>query len=187
MKKILICLFILSVLPVRAEVVALTGKNDGLFLDGTGRYRYVRGEDIYQKGCNDIFSEAMKKKCLKAERTAWQKGKTVEEIQREGTLFTGKILLTSQNGEKNYFYVKDGQKGKEIELFFKYFYFEEEDGKNLLYDIRTEAPYSGDVVIGGVEGISQEKGKEPRFIVNQEYRNGFPVGEPKVFPISQNG
>ena len=96
-------------------------------------------------------------------------------MEKEGTLFTGKI-----KEENSYFNVIEGVKGEKIHLFLKHFYFERGDDQDILYDIRTEEPYSGEIVIGGVERLSPGKGKGDRFIASQKYTNGLPDGNPTL-------
>ena len=172
-----IFLMVLFALPAKAEIVVLDGKNKELFIDESGFYRYVKAEDIFAKNCRDSSTEAIKKRCLKAEKNAWERGKSPDEIRRQGTLFSGKIVERLGN-KNNYFYVKDGKKGEQINLVLNKYYFE----NGLLHDIKTEEPFSGEIVIGGVEGLSAD-GKSPRFIAQQRYENGLPVGEPELVSV----
>ena len=156
---------------------AKSSKNE-LFIDTSGLYRYRRAEEMYQDECNDIFAEEVRKKCLEAEQTRWKRNRTKEEVQKQGTLYTGKILVHSPKNKDAYYYVTDGKKGKKIDLIRDQYYFE----KGLLYDIKTEEPVSDTIVIGGIEGLAPNKNAKPRFIIQQDYENGQPVGNPTASP-----
>lgn len=176
MKKIIFILLTFISLSVPAEIIQMDERNpdsNELFLDKSGHYRYRSGKDIYQKACTDIYVYEIKKKCLEAEEASWKRKKTPEEIAKEGTLFTGKIKLVPKKGKPTYFYVNKGKQGKKIRLLLDQYYFE--DG--VLHDIETEEPFSGELVIGGVEGLSENK-NGPRYIVKQRYEAGNPEGEP---------
>ena len=178
MKKLIICFVTFFILPVRAEIVEMD-KTKELFIDEMGLYRYSRAEEIYKKNCLDSSTEAVRKKCLESEKAIWERGKTQEEIKKQGTLFTGKIK-TNSSGVEDYFYVIDGKKGKQIHLLLNNYYFENGE----LYDIKTEAPFTGEIVIGGVEGLAEDE-KGPRYIAQQKYENGLPVGKPELFLIEK--
>ena len=188
MKKIiLICLALLAVFPAKAEIVFMDKKNNPkneLFIDERGLYRYLRGRDVYEKECKGVFPEEVRKKCIASERATWEKGKTAAELKKEGTLFTGKIRMPSINGKDIYFFVKEGEITSRVNLFSGRYYFDpDSDNKNVLYDITTEEPYSGSVVIGGVKGLTPEKEKAKRYIIQQDYEKGFPVGEPVLITV----
>ena len=70
--------------------------------------------------------------------------------------------------------------GYKIQLFLNQYYFESKNSQDLLYDIHTEMPYSGEIVIGDVEGLSRIKANAPHFFVRQRYEEGIPVGEPTL-------
>ena len=178
MKKIIFMCLALVSLSASAEIIAMDEKNpkNELFIDEAGLYRFKRAEEMYKNECGDIFAEEVKKKCLEAEKLRWAKGRTPEEVNREGTLYTGKIVMHSPKNKDIYFYVENGKKGKQIDLTRDQFYFE----NGLLYDIKTEASFTGRIVIGGVEGLADKKEDMPRFIVQQAYEEGRPVGNPTV-------
>ena len=183
MKKIiLICLLMIAVLPANATVVFMDKKENPkneLFIDESGLYRYIRAEDVYRRECQDAYPETSKKKCMESARASWEMGKTPDEIKKEGKLFTGKIRMPSANGKEDYFYANEGIKGAKIQIFSKKYYFEKApDGRDLLCDLTTEAPYTGAVPVGGVETLSSQKGKGRRFVAFQEYERGLPIGNP---------
>lgn len=184
MRKILfVFLIIWAIVPVQAEILVMDNKNplnNKLFIDEGGLYRYKRGQDMYEKECQDIYSEEMKKKCMEAERAVWARKRPLNDVEKEGTLFTGKI-----KEENSYFNVIEGVKGPEIHLLLKHLYFERGDDQDVLYDIRTEGPYSGKIVIGGVERLSPEKGKGDRFIASQKYTDGLPDGTPTLQMVDE--
>ena len=67
MKKIILILLAFISLSAKAEVITLNTrnlKNNQLFIDDAGKYRYIHGKDIYKEGCADIFSEEVRKKCI---------------------------------------------------------------------------------------------------------------------------
>ena len=176
MKKLMFVLSLFFVYPVLAEVVDMD-VNKELFIDKDGLYRYARAEDVYQKNCQDSPTAEIRSKCMAAEKAVWARGKTPEEIKRQGTLFSGK-LKEHFNGKDKYFYVKNGQKGEQINLLLHRYYFE----NGLLYDIKTEEPFTGEIVIDGVEGLAPD-GKFPRFIAQQKYENGVAVGMPELISV----
>ena len=178
MKKGIIFLLMFLGLPVMAEIITVD-KNNEIFIDEGGLYRYKRAEELYQKNCQDSLTEEVRKKCMAAEKAVWERGKTQEEIKKQGTLFTGKIKVHSKKGD-SYFYIKDGKKGEQIHLLLKRYYFE----NGVLNDIKTEAPLTGEIVIGGVEGLSADE-NIPRYIVQQKYENGLPVGMPQLVLIEE--
>ena len=185
MKKIILICLAFTSLSAAAEIIQMdekNTKNNRLFIDERGLYRYRRAKDIYEKECEDIFQDEIKKKCLEAERAAWEKDKNPEDVKREGSLFTGKILFVSPDEKKTYYYVNQGKLGKKIRFFSKYYYFE----NGLLYDIRTEKPYTGEMVIGGVKGLAPSEEEAALFIVQQDYKEGRPFGEPKVVTVKNN-
>ena len=168
MKKIIFVLLAFITLSATAEIVSMdekNPKNNRLFIDEKGLYRFKRAKDIYQKECEDIFSDEMKKKCLEAERAAWERDKTPDYIKKEGTLFTGKIQLFPKKGKEAYFYVREGRMGDKLRLFLNRYYFE----NGLLYDIETEEPVSAEIIIGGVEGLVPANQNAPRFVIQQNY------------------
>ena len=168
-------------LSAGAEIITMDVKNpkkNELFADENGLLRYRRAEEIFQEECSDISIEGAKRKCMEAEKERWKRGKTTEQINREGALFTGKIQISLGNGKDSYYYVNQGKQGNKIQLLLNHYYFE--DG--LLYDIKTEEPVSGDIVIGGVERPSNKIGQGERFVVQQNYEEGKPVGNPVVSP-----
>ncbi len=172
-------MFVLSLFfigPVFAEIADMD-VNKELFIDEAGLYRYRRAEEMYQKNCHDSPTEEIRSKCMAAEKAVWARGKTQEEIRRQGTLFSGK-LKEHFKGKDKYFYVKDGKKAEQIRLLLNRYYFE----NGILYDIKTEAPFTGEIVIGGVEGLSADE-KSPRFIAQQKYENGVPVGAPGLVSV----
>ncbi|MGN0919328.1 MAG: hypothetical protein ACI4OR_01010 [Alphaproteobacteria bacterium] len=178
MKKGIVFLVLFLGLPVLAEVVTLD-KDSEIFMDEAGLYRYKRAEDVYQKNCQDSSTEEIKKRCLAAEKAVWERGKTPEEIKKQGSLFTGKIKVPSIKGD-SYFYVKNGKKGEPIRLLLKRYYFENDS----LHDIKTEAPFTGEIVIGGVESLSADE-DAPRYIAQQKYENGRPIGNPELILIKE--
>ena len=180
MKKIIFVLLFLISLSAGAEIIHMDAKSskNELFIDTSGLYRYRRAEEMYRDECNDIFAEEMKKKCLEAEQARWERNKTKEEVQKQGTLYTGKILVHSPKSKDAYYYVDNGRRGSKIDLIRDQFYFE----NGLLHDIKTEEPYTGGIVIGGVEGLAPKKEQNPRFIIQQDYENGQPVGNPTASP-----
>lgn len=181
MKKIIFVLLAFVSLSAGAEIIAMDAKNskNELFIDEAGLYRYKRAEEMYQNECRDIFSEEVRKKCLAAEKAVWEKNRTKEEVQKQGTLYTGKILIHSGKNRDAYFYVRDGKLGEKIDLIRDQYYFE----NGLLYDIKTEEPFTGDIVIGGVEGWAAKGEKAPRFVIQQNYEEGRPVGDPVVVSV----
>ena len=178
MRKGIIFLIMFLGLPVMAEIITVD-KNNEIFVDEAGLYRYRRAEEIYQKNCQDSPTEEIRKKCMDAEKSVWERGKTQEEIKKQGTLFTGKIKVHSGKKEE-YFYINNGQKGKQISLLFKRYYFE----NGVLYDIKAEEPFTGDIVIGGIEGLSADENTS-RYIAKQKYENGLPVGIPQLVLIEE--
>ena len=182
MKKILLAsLFVLSSLSVQAEIVSLYGDKQEVFVDKKGLYRYMSGKNIYQKECNEIYQEEARRKCMEAEEASWRRSKTPEELQKEGTLFSGKIKTRNPQKQDVYFYVENGVRKKQIQLFLNRYYFEKnQDNQDVLYDIETELPYSGELVVGKAE-IPLLMKKDPlSLIVRQKYEDGMPVGEPKI-------
>ncbi len=179
MKKIILFFVAFLTLPVRAEVIAWEN-NKELFIDEVGLYRYRRAEEIYRQNCHDSPTEEIRSKCMVAEKSAWERGKTPEEIQKQGTLFTGKIKIHSEKGKEAYFYVKEGKKENQIRLLLNRYYFE----NDLLYDIKTEFPFSGEIVIGGVEGLSSDE-KTLRYIAQQKYEEGQSVGQPRLILVEE--
>ena len=189
MKKIIIVLSLFLSLPVGAEIAFIGKKNDpnnNLFVDQKGHYRYLRGIDVYQKECKDIWVDTTRDRCLESERAAWERNKTPEDLKKEGTLFTGKIRVPSSKEGDIYFYVENGVKGNKIRLLLNRFYFEKgSNNKDTLFDIKTEEPYTGDVTIGTVDGLSAIQGSEEHFIVQQNYKKGLPNGKPKLLPADE--
>ena len=181
MKKIIFVLLAFVSLSAGAEILTMNEKSskNELFIDEMGLYRYKRAEDMYKNECSDIYSEEVKKKCMAAERAVWEKSRTPEEIKKQGTLYTGKIQVYSAKEKGAYYYINNGKKGKKIDLIQDKYYFE----GGLLYDIETEAPYSGDIVIGGVEGWAPKGETAPRFVIQQNYEEGRPVWDPVVVPV----
>ena len=181
MKKIIFVLLAFVSLSAAAEVIRMDMKNpqkNELFIDEYGKYRFRRAEDIFKNECGDSLVEEVRKKCLEAERERWARDKKPEEMNREGTLFTGKIQIPSGNGKDSYYYVNQGKKGDQIKLLLNHYYLE----NGLLYDIKTEEVISGDIVIGGVERPSSKNSQGERFIVQQNYEEGEPVGDPVIVP-----
>jgi len=177
MKKLIFALSLLFVGPVFAEVADMDA-NKELFIDKDGLYRYTRAEDVYQKNCHDSPTEEVRSKCMAAEKAVWARGKTPEEIKKQGTLFSGK-LKEHFKGKEKYFYVKEGKKSEQINILLNEYYFE----NGLLYDIKTEEPFTGEIVIGGVEGLVVKGEKAPRYIAQQKYENGVPVGAPELVSV----
>ena len=185
MKKLVFICLLTSIISAQAEILVMDDKNplnNQLVIDKMGLYRYKSGKETYQKECEDIYVEDVKKKCMEAERAVWAKTRPLNELSKEGTLFTGKI----KEGE-NYFYVTEGVKQQKVHLLRKHLYFERTDDQDILYDIQTEEPYSGELVIGGVEALSVEKGKGDRFIAKQKYTQGLPDGNPTLWPVDKEG
>ena len=65
-------------------------------------------------------------------------------------------------------------------MLFKRYYFE----NGVLYDIKAEEPFTGDIVIGGIEGLSADENTS-RYIAKQKYENGLPVGIPQLVLIEE--
>ena len=181
MKKIIFALLAFLSISASAEIIQMNPKDskNELFIDTNGLYRYRRSEEIYQDECKDIFAQEARKKCLEAEKARWERDKTKEEVKRQGTLYTGKILVHSPKNKDTYYYVDNGKKGKKIDLIRDQYYFE----KGLLYDIKTEEPISDTIVIGGIEGLAPAQKEKPRFIIQQDYENGQPSGNPVAIPV----
>ena len=181
MKKIIFILLAFVSLSAGAEIITMderSSKNE-LFIDEAGLYRYKRAEEMYKNECSDISSEAVRKKCLAAEKAVWERNRAKEDVQKQGTLYTGKILVHSAKDKDAYYYINNGKKGKKIDLIRGQYYFEE----GVLFDIKTEEPFTGDIVIGGVEGWAPTGEKAPRFVIQQNYDEGKIVGDPVVVPI----
>ena len=182
MKKMILILLALVSLSASAEVILMnprTPQKNELFIDDYGKYRYKRTEEMFKSECGDISVEEVRKKCLEAEKAKWERGKTKEEIGKDGKLFTGKIRIPTPTGKDTYFYVYQGKKDEQIKLELNRYYFE----NGVLYDIKTEEPVSDDIIIGGAEGLSSKKGNAPRFLIQQKYENGLSVGEPTIVPV----
>ena len=182
MKKIIFILLAFISLSAGAEIITMDEKNpksNRLFIDEKGFYRFKRAKDIYQKECEDISSEEVKRKCMEAEKAAWERGKTPEDIKKDGTLFTGKLQFITPRKKGGYFYVNQGKLGDKIHMFSNRYYFE----NGLLHDIKTEEPVSADIVIGGVEGLVPANQNAPRFVIQQNYEEGKPVGDPVVVSV----
>ena len=65
MRKGIIFLIMFLGLPVMAEIITVD-KNNEIFVDEAGLYRYRRAEEIYQKNCQDSPTEEIRKKCIDA-------------------------------------------------------------------------------------------------------------------------
>ena len=190
MKKIiLMVLCLLCSVSSFARVVVLDEKNskkNELYVDENGLYRYKKGEDIYKWECMDIYQKEAKKKCMQARKAALDELRAKAENQQDDTLFTGKIQIHPRKGEDTYYYVEDGVRGKEINVLRKQYYFEKNTaGKYVLFDLTDEEPYTGDMTLGSVVGLSPIIGHESRFIVSQKYENGLAVGNPIAQPLSE--
>ena len=182
MKKIIFVLMAFISLSAGGEIITMDAKSfkNELFADEEGLLRYKKAEEMFQKECNDISIEEVKRKCMEAEKERWKKGKTAEEINKAGTLFTGKIQIPSGKGKDSYYYVNQGKQGEQIQLLSNHYYFE----NGLLYDIKTEEPFTGNLVIGGVEGWAPKGEKAPRFVIQQNYEEGKVVGNPAVVQVN---
>ena len=183
MKKIiLVVLCFLYAAPTMARVVLMDEKNkkkNELYVDEHGLYRYKKGEAIYKWDCMDVYQKEAKQKCMAARKAALDEMRSKVENQQDDTLFTGKIQVHSRKGEDSYFYVEDGVKGKQIYVQRQKYYFEKnQSGKYVLYDLTDEEPYTGEMILGTVGGLSPVPGYDTRFIVSQRYNAGLPVGEP---------
>ena len=183
MKKIiLIVLCLLYTMPVMARIVLMDERNskkNELYVDEHGLYRYKKGEDIYKWDCMDVYQKDAKKKCMAARKAAQDELRSKAESQVDDTLFTGKIQVHPRKGEDTYFYVEDGVKGKQIYVQRQKYYFEKnEAGKYVLYDLKDEAPFTGEMVLGTVAGLSPVPGYDTQFVVSQRYNAGLPVGDP---------
>ena len=183
MKKIiLMTLCFLYVAPVAARVVLMDEKNskkNELYVDENGLYRYKKGEDIYKWDCVDVYQKEAKKKCMAARKIAIEGLRAKAEKQMDDTLFSGKIQVHPRKGEDTYFYVEDGVKGKQIYVQRQKYYFEKNQaGKYVLYDLTDEQPFTGDIVLGSVSGLSPVPGFDTQFMVSQRYNAGLPVGDP---------
>jgi len=183
MKKILLmALCFLYTVPVMARIAVMDEKNkkqNELYVDEHGLYRYKKGEDIYKWDCMDVYQKEAKKKCMDARKAIQDEMRVRAENQVDDTLFTGKIRVHSRKGEDSYFYVEDGVKGKQIYVQRqKYYYEKNQAGKYVLYDLTDEKPYTGELVLGTVAGLSPVPGYDTRFVVSQRYNAGLPVGDP---------
>jgi hypothetical protein len=190
MKKIiLMSLCLLCSVSSFARVVVLDEKNskkNELYVDEHGLYRYKKGEDIYKWECMDIYQKEAKKKCMEARKLALESLRSKAENQQDDTLFTGKIQIRPRKGEDTYYYVEDGVRGKEINVLRKQYYFEKNTaGKYVLFDLTTEEPYTGDMTLGSVVGLSPIVGHESRFLITQKYANGLPDGNPIAQSLSE--
>lgn len=181
MKKIIFILLAFVSLSAGAEIITMNEKSskNELFIDEVGLYRYKRAEEMYQNECSDIFSETARQKCLAAEKAVWERNRSKEDVQKQGTLYTGKILVHSGKNNGSYFYVNDGKLGEKIALIRDQYYFE----NGVLYDIKTEEPFTGSIVIGGAEGWAPKGEKAPRFIIQQNYEEGKILENPVVVPV----
>ena len=182
MKKIIFIMLVFISLSASAETILMdprTPNKNKLFIDELGRYRYKRIEEMFKEECGDISVEEIRKKCLEAEKAKLERENIKEEIGNDGKLFTGKIKIPTPTGKDTYFYVYQGKKREEIHLELNRYYFE----NGVLYDIKTEAPVSDDVIFGGAEGLSSQKGKALRFLIQQKYENGLAVGDPVIVPV----
>ena len=189
MKKIiLMSLCLLCSVPSFARVVVLdekTPKKNELYVDENGLYRYKKGEDIYKWDCMDVYQKEAKKKCMESRKAVLEQLRAKAENQQDDTLFTGKIQIHPRKGEDTYFYVEDGVRGKQINVFRRQYYFEKDSaGKYVLYDLTDEEPYNGEMLLGSVNGLSPIKGYESRFVVSQKYEDGLAVGNPTAQPVS---
>ena len=94
--------------------------------------------------------------------------------------------LRPRKGQDTYYYVEDGVRGKEINVLRKQYYFEKNTaGKYVLFNLTDEEPYTGDMTLGSVVGLSPIMGHESRFIVSQKYENGLAVGNPIAQPLNE--
>ena len=59
MKKGIIFLLMFLGLPVMAEIITVD-KNNEIFIDEGGLYRYKRAEELYQKNCQDSLTEEVR-------------------------------------------------------------------------------------------------------------------------------
>ena len=178
----LIILCFLYAAPVMARVVLLDERNskkNELYVDEHGLYRYKKGEDIYKWDCMDVYQKEAKQKCMAARKAAQEELRSKAENQKDDTLFTGKIQVHPRKGEDTYFYVEDGVKGKQIYVLRGKYYFEKNQaGKYVLYELATEEPFTGEIVLGSVAGLSPVPGFDTRFMVSQRYNAGLTVGDP---------
>ena len=181
-KIILIALCLLYTAPTLARIVLLDEKNrkqNELYIDEHGLYRYKKGEDIYKWDCMDVYQKEAKKKCMAARKAVQDEMRAKAENQADDTLFSGKIQIHPRKGEDTYFYVEDGVKGKQIYVQRQKYYFEKNQaGKYVLYDLTDENPFTGELVLGTVAGLSPVPGFDTRFVVSQRYNAGLPVGDP---------
>lgn len=183
MKKIfLITLCLLYTMPTMARVVLMDERNskkNELYVDEHGLYRYKKGEDIYKWDCMDVYQKEAKQKCMAARKAAQEELRSKAENQQDDTLFTGKIQVHPRRGEDSYFYVEDGVKGKQIYVLRGKYYFEKNQaGKYVLYELGTEEPFTGEIVLGNVAGLSPVPGFDTQFMVTQRYNAGLTVGDP---------
>lgn len=181
-KLILLILCFLYTLPTMAHIVLLDEKNkkqNELYVDEHGLYRYKKGEELFKWDCIDVYQKEAKKKCMEAKKKAMDEMRSKAENQQDDTLFTGKIQVRSRKGEDSYFYVEDGVKGKQIYVLRGKYYFEKNQaGKYILYDLTDEQPFTGELVLGSVVGLSPVPGFDTHFVVSQRYNAGVPVGDP---------
>lgn len=181
-KIILITLCLLYAAPTMARVVVLDEKNKRqheLYVDENGLYRYKKSEEIYKWECMDVYQPEAKKRCMEAKSVVQEQLRSKAEKQQDDTLFTGKIQIRSRKGEDSYFYVEDGIKGKQIYVLRQQYYFEKNAaGKYVLYDLTDEKPFTGEITLGTVAGLSPMPGYEAHFVIYQRYNAGLPVGDP---------
>ncbi len=183
MKKIwILILCVFYMVPAVARIVVLDERNakkNELYVDEHGLYRYRKGEDVYKWDCMDVYQPEMKKKCMQARKVALDQMRSKVENDNDETLFTGKIQVHPRKGEDTYFYVEDGVKGKQIYVLRGQYYFEKNQaGKYVLYELSTEEPFTGEITLGTVAGLSPVPGFDTQFVVTQRYNAGLPVGDP---------
>lgn len=183
MKKIILMVMcLLYMVPAMARVVVMDERNskkNELYVDENGLYRYRKGEDIYKWDCVDVYQVEAKKKCMAARKKAQDELRSKAENQQDDTLFTGKIQVHTRKGGDIYFYVEDGIKGKQIYVLRDKYYFEKNQaGKYVLYELATEEPFTGEIVLGSVAGLSPVPGFDTQFMVSQRYNAGLAVGDP---------